>query len=217
MKKGIKVVLLVGLIGSGKSTILRELASCGAGILLMDELWNQEIYQEHFRNKLCTVLGEDVLHADGSPNKERLRALFFSCDPEEQKVCLERQEKLFSAFSDFFLFILRQKIMFHATCADSTMIVIEGASALTNGWYEKLAPDATVVLHCDKEIRLQRILGRNPNVSRETYLAIMEMQSTDEQLLAAGAAVKASHITTECSFDEMRDIAHILHNRLIEA
>lgn len=216
MKDGKKVVVLSGLIGSGKSTLLEELQLCGAGVILMDDLWKLEIYQECHRQKLTSTFGEDVLNQDGSPNKALLRTLLFSLNKEEQKKCQKRIDDLFEAFADVFLEALCGEIDAYLSLPDVTMVVVEGANIFAHGWHKKISSDMTVVLHCDKEIRLQRVTIRNPEISRETYLAIMEMQISDDQLFGYGLEVNAIQITTECSLEGMRDTARSLYGELIK-
>lgn len=209
-----KVVLLVGLIGSGKSTLLEELEACGAAVIRMDDLWKQRIYTELFRKSLKNIFGEDVLYADGSPRITTIRNLLFSRRKEDRQICLERQTNLFKAFSDIFVDIVNEEIWVQLANPAVTMVILESATALMADWHSKLAPIRTVALHCNEKIRLTRLLKRNTEIDTATYLAIMQMQQSDHELLKVSTDIGAINCYTECSVAEMKQKARDLYKQL---
>lgn len=209
------VVLFVGLIGAGKSTVLNVFKEKGAAILLTDNLWKEKIYQECNRERLIEVLGEDVLHADGSPNLKRLRSLLFSLDVDEQATCILRQKNLFLEFGETFFQSLRAEIDVQVSKPGVTIVVVENALALTNGWDKKIDPTQIVSVHCPKDVRLTRVLNRNPSVNESTYLATMSMQPSDEEHFTMSSAVGAIHLSTHCSVEETIARSIKLYERLI--
>ncbi len=209
------VVLFVGLIGAGKSTVLNVFKEKGAAILLTDNLWKEKIYQECNRERLIEVLGEDVLHADGAPNLKRLRSLLFSLDADEQVTCILRQKNLFLEFGETFFQSLRAEIGVQVSKPGVAMVVVESALALSDGWDKKIDPNEIVAVHCPKNVRLTRVLNRNPTVDEATYLAIMGMQPSDVEHFTMSSAVGAAHLNTHCSVEETIARSIKLYERLI--
>lgn len=210
----IPVVLCVGLIGSGKSTVLQVFKGKGEAVISTDILWKQVVYQESNRERLIRVLGEDVLLEDGSPNLLRLRALLFSLQPEEQASCLVRMKNLSSEFEDMFYRSLHTEIEARALDQGVDMVVVESAMALSDGWDKKIKPDHIVSVHCPKDIRLSRILKRNPNVGLPVHLAVMGMQPSDEEYLELSTKAMATQISTHCSVENTITESNLLHRQL---
>ncbi len=209
-----KVVLLSGLVGSGKSTILHEMEKHGVTVISMDDLFKEVVYQVRNRPVLHILFGIDVLRPDGSPDKDLLRALFFSLDAVQMLACKERLEALSATFSGCLLEELKARIAAAFVDDNVSVVVVESATALANGWHSLLQPHETVVLHCSQEVRLERLRLRNPRISDEMYLAIMGMQPTDDELFVLGIDAQATHFSTECPVDEMLTLARQICERL---
>lgn len=211
----VPVVLFVGLIGSGKSTVLHGMKERGVSVILTDDLWKQVVYQESNRQRLVNVLGEDVLLDDGSPNLAQLRKLFFSPRSDEQSKCSLRLKKLFAEFGQGFFNTLNLEIQRQRGSFGVTMVIVENALALIDGWGAKILPHHIVSLHCPKDVRLSRILKRNPDVSEIMYLAIMETQPSDENHLEMSLKAGAVQIDTNCSIKDMFAKSATLYEYLV--
>lgn len=211
----VPVVLFVGLIGSGKSTILQVLEEKGSAIILTDDLWKKNIYQERNRERLLHILGEDVLNLDGTPKVDRMRNLFFSLDQDEQSKCLQRMKDLFLEFGEEFSSCLHDEIRSLSEKEGVTMVVVESALALSSGWDEKIGPDFIVSLLCPWDVRLSRVLKRNPAIDKAKYMATMNMQPTDESHLEMSVEKGAVLISSDFSVEVMKGAAGNLYKQLV--
>ena len=213
----VPVVLMVGQLAAGKSTVISTLKNLGAEIIKTDPFWQEVVYTEKNRSCLKTVFGgADPLNDDGSPNKVLLRSLLFAQKRADRDACAAREAALHREFDGDFFGALKQEIIRLSSVADVTMVVVENALGLTRKDYEVIAFDRIVSLTCSHGMRRERAIARKPLVPVEVIDAIMAVQSTDAQHLRMSECAKVIIVSTEVSEENLKVAMRNVYAQLME-
>lgn len=205
-----KLLLVVGLLASGKSTIVEVFEENGASVIKADDFFASLVYREEHRTRLMGVFGADVLLPDGKANRDLLRSLLFSLDPEENVRCRRREKALFEEFGDEFFDALRKEIEERAVEPKVQAVVVESATALSRGYHTRIPHDSVVSIHCGWETRLERAHLRSPHIPIEFIKAIMAAQPTDEDHHEMSEKIGAKSLSAVSDIDTVRSNAKIL-------
>lgn len=138
---------LLGGAGAGKSSVAREFAKLGCGVISADAINHQVQQQTEVIEKIRGFWGEEVLDETGSINRKALGNIVFHDKAELKKLTnlvhplIEIEEKAL--------------IERHQKAPEITAIVLDIPLLLENGlesWCNKL-----VFVECDEESRLERL------------------------------------------------------------
>ena len=175
MQRTIQRIGLTGGIGSGKSTVGRVLAACGAVLVDADEIARQLTAPGGAALAgLAKRFGARSIAADGAMDREYMRQLAFGDPAVKQQLeaiihPLVGQEAL------------RQSRA--AVAAGRACIVLDIPLLVESGrWRQQL--DRVLVVDCSEATQIARVMARN-GLAREMVEKIMAAQASRSQRLAA--------------------------------
>ncbi|MDR9889368.1 dephospho-CoA kinase [Pseudenterobacter timonensis] len=164
------IVALTGGIGSGKSTVASAFARLGVTVIDADIIARQVVEPNTAAlSAIKAHFGEDILHADGTLNRRRLREHIFN-DAQEKRwlnallhpiIHQETQRQIAQAASPYVLWVVP--------------LLVE------NQLHHKA--DRVLVVDVEVETQIQRTMARD-KVSREHAQQILAAQATRESRLA---------------------------------
>lgn len=193
-------VLRVGLtggIGSGKTYFANLLQACGASIVDTDLLARE--LTAPGADALITIaqaFGSEMIQADGSLDRSRLRALVFA-NPSARKT-------LESILHPLIRLGVERAI---TRCTSPYILIVIPLLVESGDWRARL--DEVVVVDCPEEVQVTRVMQRS-GLAREQVLSIMAAQASRSQRLAA-----ADHVVDngpEAKLDSLRARAGELHD-----
>ncbi|HXQ22991.1 MAG TPA: dephospho-CoA kinase [Candidatus Acidoferrales bacterium] len=127
MPDPVKTIGLTGGIGSGKSTVAKILAECGALVIHADTV-GHEMYrpQSDGWRQVVQAFGADVLATDQSVDRKKLGAIVFA-DPQALK-------RLNAIVHPLIFAAIRDQIRAHRTAGRAQPIVVEAALLIEANW-----------------------------------------------------------------------------------
>lgn len=166
-----KKIGITGGIGAGKSLICNVLELLGVPNYPADyrAKWLQSNDPE-LKSQISQHFGTEAYQLDGELNREFLSKEVFGDDTKLKllnSIVHPVVAKDFESWCD--------------THSDKPYILKEAALLYETGSYKLL--DATINVHADQAIRLQRVLERDPNRTEVSVLAIMKKQLSDQERL----------------------------------
>jgi dephospho-CoA kinase len=179
-------MLKVGLTGSiavGKSTVTAMLAELGAVCFDADAIARAVV--EPGTPGLAAVVAEfgpGVLAADGSLDRAALGAIVFA-DPVRRARLEEILHPPIIAEQDR----LVAEAMGRDPCA---VVVVDAALMIESGGYRRF--DALVVVHCDPEVQVERLMRRSGLAREEALARIAAQMPQAEKLRYADYAIDTS-------------------------
>lgn len=201
------IIGLSGGIGSGKSTVARLLAECGAAVIDSDELNRQELQSPEVIETLVSWWGEGVRRKeDGRGNsgldKDRIAKIIFS-DAEQRK----RLEQFVHPR------IARQRDRLIATYQldpSVKLIVVDSPLLLESG--TDRACDQVVFVDADDAVRLERVTGRR-RWSAEDWKSREKSQIALDKKRS-----RADHVVVNNSSDlaQLRTAVSLLYRKLVQ-
>lgn len=165
---------LTGSIGSGKSTVANILQQNGAAIVDFDAISRRITASggaaiEPIRREF----GDAMIDANGALNRANMRDLIFQNPIAKQKL----ESITHTLISAQAMEEAAQLALLKPLAVVYDIPLLYGNSF----WLAKL--DHIVVVVCDYETQIQRVLQRNPDYTRKTVEAILKTQATNVQLL----------------------------------
>jgi len=167
-------MLKVGLTGSiavGKSFVLDTLRNLGARTIDADQIARDCV--EPGTAGLRAVLkefGEDVLNSDGSLDRAKLGEIVFANE--------EKRKHLNSILHPFIIARQDEIIRQWDSETPDAIAIIDAALMIESGGYKRF--DRLIVVHCEPEIQIQRLMKRN-NLSREEAQRRVNAQMPQEE------------------------------------
>lgn len=171
---------LTGGIGSGKSTVAQLLVQCGATLIDADQLSRSVTAPGGAAMAaIAQTFGPEYVNADGSLDRDRMRALAFS-QPASRKQLEAIVHPLIAQLS---------AAQVDATVASGQRLIVFDIPLLieSSDWRRKL--DAIAVVDCRVETQISRVMGRNA-------LALDAIQS----IIAAQASRSARRAAADMVF-----------------
>jgi dephospho-CoA kinase len=169
-------MLKVGLTGSiavGKSFVLSVLADLGCVTFDADRIAHSVMEPDREAHRdIVLEFGKSVLAADGSIDREKLGGIVFADHPRRARLneivhprVIEEQNRLLA----------------EAEARDPNGIaVIDAALMIESGGYKRF--DKLIVVYCDRETQIQRLMRRN-NITREDAQRRIAAQMSSEEKL----------------------------------
>lgn len=164
-----KVIGLTGGIGSGKSTVARVFSTLGVPVFDADTE-AKKLYTEDstLLPEVVKAFGPQIMHADGSLNREALAALVFSDAEALTKLNALVHPRVGKRFQ-----VWKEK-------QHGPAVIREAAILFESGSH--IDCDAVLVVTAPENLRIQRVMQRN-TVTADEVRARMARQWTEEQLL----------------------------------
>ena len=166
---------LTGGIGSGKSTVARVLAECGAAVIDADAISRQLTAPGGLAiPAIASQFGNQFVTAEGAMNRDLMRQLAFD-DP----VSRHRLESIIHP-------LVRDEVIAQtgrAIAAGRTCLVFDIPLLVESG-RGRHEVDRVLVIDCSEATQIDRVTARN-SFSREAVQKIIAGQATRDQRLAA--------------------------------
>lgn len=168
--------LLVGVTGSmgaGKSMVAKMLRELGAHIIDADKICHDLVQPgKPALQEIVESFGEEILQADRSLNRSKLAKIVFA-DPGKKKVL----EQILHPK----VFVEEQKLYAEIRASDSkAVVVIDAALLIESGNYRNM--DKVVLVRCDEETQIQRLLKRNIWSREEIIKRLQNQMSAEEKI-----------------------------------
>ena len=174
---------LTGSIGVGKSHVTAILAELGCHVVDADQTAREAVVPGSAGLRaIAERFGSEILRADGTLDREKLGALVFAND--------ELRQQLNSILHPYI--ISRQDEILNAWEAEDPhgIGVIDAALMIESGGYKRF--DKLIVVHCDPEAQLQRVMKRNNLTRAEAELRIRAQLSQAEKMKFADYLIDTS-------------------------
>lgn len=191
---------LTGGIATGKSFVLSVLRELGCEAMDADQTAREVVEpgQPAF-DEIVAHFGQEVVGKDGKLNRAKLGAIIFNHPAEREKLNSIVHPKVFEAQARWMAEIERRK--------PQAIIVIDAALMIETGSYRRF--DKVVVVHCEPDIQLQRLMERNNLTKEEAMARISSQMPSAEKLKFADFA-----INTSLGFDDTRRQIESLYEQL---
>lgn len=175
MHRGIQRIGLTGGIGSGKSTVARVLAACGAAVVDADAIARQlTLAGGAAIDELARQFGQRAITAEGAMDRDWIRQLVFTD--------LEAKQRLEAIIHPLVSQESRRQFS-AAVAAGCTCVVFDVPLLVESGrWRQQL--DRVLVIDCTPATQVARVMARN-GWSPEMVQAIVAGQASRTQRLAA--------------------------------
>lgn len=162
-----KLVLgITGGSGSGKSQVCKLLASMGAQIVDADEIGHEITARDDVLREIEVEFGNDVINADGTPNRKKLGEIVFSSPEALETLNIITHKKIFDEIET----IVKESM--------SEIIAID-AAVLKQTRLKNLC-DFIVAVVAPQQQRVKRIMQRD-FLSEEMAYKRIKSQPTDAQ------------------------------------
>ncbi len=163
---------LTGGIGSGKTTIANILGELGAALIDTDVIAHQLTVPGGLAiPAILEQFGHGLLTVDGAMDRAAMRELVFSDPVQKHKL-----EHILHP-------LIRQETEKAARNANGSYLIFVVPLLVESGnWKNRV--DRILVVDCDEETQIQRVMSRN-GLTREQVLAIMHNQASRQQRLDA--------------------------------
>ncbi len=160
-------IALTGGIGTGKTYLSRHFVEMGIPVFYADDE-AKKIYQDkNFVQSLCQEFGTEILFPDGKVNLRQVSRIVFGDEAKLQKLNAMIHPWVMRQFEQW---VAQQP---SNTVMMETAIVFEGN--LTS-YFDKI-----IVADAPLELRIRRVLSRNPELSREEILQRISKQMPQEE------------------------------------
>lgn len=160
-------IALTGGIGTGKTYLSRHFVEMGIPVFYAD-VEAKRLYQEpSFVEELCQTFGEEILLSDGSVDLRKMGAMVFSDEKKLQILNKMMHPRVMQMFEEW------------AVRQPSQTVIMESAivyEANLTGFFDKV-----IVADAPLELRIRRILQRDPHLTREDILQRMSHQMPQEE------------------------------------
>ncbi len=191
---------LTGGIATGKSFVLGVLGELGCEVLDSDRTAREVVEpgQPAFK-EIVTYFGKQVVHEDGKLNRVKLGAIVFTNAEKREKLNSIVHPKVYEA---------QARWLSEVECRDPRAIaIIDAALLIETGSYRRF--DKLVVVYCEPDIQLQRLMARNNLTHEEAIARISSQMPSAEKLKFADFA-----IDTSLGFEDTRRQAESLYTQL---
>lgn len=157
---------MTGGIGCGKTTVLEEFKKHGIPCFIADrhaaEYYNDGIFLSEIRN----LLGDSVIHPDGSADKARIASIVFNDREALQKLNTLVHPRVMKDFSEW------------ASQQKAPYVIME--SAIIYEYQLERQLDKVIAIYLEKEERMRRLIIRD-KTSREQLEQRMRNQLSAEE------------------------------------
>jgi dephospho-CoA kinase len=200
-------MLKVGLTGSiavGKSFVLGVLMELGCHVLDADEVARDVVKPGTAGlQAVLETFGPEILNTDGTLDRSALGAIVFADD--------DKRRRLNSILHPFIIAAQDDQLREFERQDPSGIAVVDAALMIESGGYKRF--DKLIVVHCDPEIQLQRLMKRD-QLSREDAERRIKSQMPQEEkkkyadfLIDTSGTFAATHGQVESVFRKLKQLA----------
>lgn len=191
---------LTGGIATGKSFVLSVLGELGCEVMDADQTARVVVEpgQPAF-DEIVAHFGGEIVGADGKLDRAKLGAIVFNDAAQREKLNSIVHPKVFEAQARWMAEVESRN--------PQAIVVIDAALMIETGSYRRF--DKLVVVHCQPEIQLQRLMARNTLTHEEATARISSQMPSAEKLKFADFA-----INTSLGFEDTRQQTELLYEQL---
>lgn len=160
-------IALTGGIGTGKTYLSKHFVQMGIPVFYADDEAKKIYQDEYFVQSLCQEFGTEILFPNGQVNLRQISKIVFNDESQLQKLNAMIHPWVMQQFE-----VWAAKQSSPAVIME-TAIVFEGN--LTS-YFDKI-----IVADAPLELRIRRVLQRNPELSREEILQRISRQMSQEE------------------------------------
>jgi len=198
-------MLKVGLTGSiavGKSFVLSVLKELGCEVFDADKIAHtvMEVGRPAYQD-IVREFGESVLAGDRSIDRLKLGAIVFSDEARRKRLNEIVHPRVIEAQND--------KLREVEDGDPSAIAVVDAALMIESGGYKRF--DKLIVVFCDRETQVERLMRRNSITREDAERRIAAQMSSDEKRRYGDY-----EIDTSGSMEETRQRVVEVHDRLLE-
>jgi len=160
MEIGMKIIGLVGGIGSGKSTVAEIFAKKGAVVIDADRLGHEVLRLSEIKSAMKKQWGDDIFDDHGEVDRRKMAKIVFSGDETGDTQLAALKTLVHPKIGD----LIRQKIA--EAEAENTKLVLIDAPLLLEGSWDSFCEEI-LFIDVSEEVRMDRAMKRG--WSREEY------------------------------------------------
>jgi len=196
---------LTGSIATGKSFVSKVLAELGCHLIDADETAREVVAPgSPALRQVAQEFGSEMLSDDGTLDRAKLGAVVFG-DPARLQVLNAILHPYIIAKQD-------ERLREWEAVDPEAIAVVDAALMIESGGYKRF--DKLIVVHCDEEVQLQRLMARN-NLSREeaerrvgTQMSQREKMKFADYLIDTTDGFEPARLQTTAVYESlMRDSA----------
>lgn len=196
---------LTGGIATGKSYVLSVLSELGCEVIDADKVAHQVI--EPGRPAYLDIVnyfGNEILNEDGVINRAALGAIVFGNKNAREKLNAIVHPRIYEAQAEWFEQIARRD--------PSAIAVVDAALMIETGSYRRF--DKLIVVYCDLELQIQRLMERNSFTREQAVARVSAQMPSEEKLKFADYSINTSNgfedtrRQTEKIYQELRRLQH---------
>lgn len=197
------MVGLTGSMGSGKSCVAGMLRELGAHIIDADRICFDLVQPEKPAwQEIVEFFGKEILQEDGTIDRSKLAKIVF--DSLDKKQALEKilHPKVFIEEQRLYEEILAKE--------SNALVVVEAPLLIESGNYRNM--DKVVLVSCDEETQIQRLLKRNI-WSRDDIIKRLRCQMSFEEK----SKVANYLLPNDASIEDLKKHVKTLYSELYSA
>jgi dephospho-CoA kinase len=194
-------IALTGGIACGKSEIIQQFKTLGAGVISLDKL-SRDVVQvgESALNELIDSFGNGILYADQSLNRVALREILLENSTNKQKIEAILHPKIL------------EKMQIEIEKLNNKLIVIEIPLLLEKNLAYLF--DRAIIVRCSAENQLKRLLKRQ-NIDNNTAEQLISVQISQEQQLELAKELPIDILENNSEIFDLEKKVDTLYQKLI--
>jgi dephospho-CoA kinase len=194
-------IALTGGIACGKSEIIQQFKTLGAGVISLDKL-SRDVVQvgEGALNELIESFGNGILYADQSLNRVALREILLENSTNKQKIEAILHPKIL------------EKMQIEIEKLNNKLIVIEIPLLLEKNLAYLF--DRAIIVRCSAENQLKRLLKRQ-NIDNNTAEQLISVQISQEQQLELAKELPIDILENNSEIFDLEKKVDTLYQKLI--
>ncbi len=194
-------IALTGGIACGKSEIIQQFKTLGAGVISLDKL-SRDVVQvgESALNELIDSFGNGILYADQSLNRVALREILLENSTNKQKIEAILHPKIL------------EKMKIEIEKLNNKLIIIEIPLLLEKNLSYLF--DRAVIVRCSAENQLKRLLKRQ-NIDNNTAEQFISVQISQEQQLELAKELPIDILENNSEIFDLEKNVDTLYQKLI--
>jgi dephospho-CoA kinase len=196
---------LTGGIATGKSYVLSVLRELGCAVIDSDSIAHNVIEpgQPAYR-EIIEYFGVDLLNPDGTINRASLGATVFADSSQREKLNSIVHPRVYEAQVKWLVEVERND--------PNAIAVIDAALMIETSSYRRF--DRLIVVHCDPDLQIERLMDRNGFTREQATARISAQMSSEEKLKYADYSIDTTlgfedtRRQVERIYSELRKIKH---------
>jgi len=160
-------IALTGGIGTGKTYLSKHFVEMGVPVFYADDEAKKLYRETKFLQELANCFGPEILDNAGQLNFKKFSGIIFSNEDNLRKINELVHPKVMELFENWMNAQSAQAVMMESA------VIFEGG---LESFFDKI-----IVADAPVELRIKRILARNPELSREEILQRMARQLPQEE------------------------------------